>query len=67
MGLFSLILEGTVWFMCVCGGDMATGEAVLLRKICCLVQKRGIFVPLSKLIRLGFQPLWIFNLIPFKR
>ena len=54
-------------YVCVCGGDMATGEAVLLRKICCLEQKRGIFVPLPKLIRLGFQPLWIFNLIPFKR
>ena len=54
MGLFSLILEGMVWFVCLCGGDEATGEAVLLRKICGLVQKRGIFVPLPKLTLLGF-------------
>lgn len=54
MGLFSLILEGMVWSVCVCGRDMATGEAVLLRKICCLVQKGGIFVPSPKLTLLGF-------------
>ena len=35
MGLFSLILEGTVWFMCVCGGDMATGEAVQKNMLSC--------------------------------
>ena len=43
-----------MWFVCLCGGDEATGEAVLLRKICGLVQKRGIFVPLPKLTLLGF-------------